>query len=266
MSNRNPKMVGIPVPFTADPVARPIVTYGDGPASIRFLTQDEEWARVTFEKLDSIRVSRGEYDPYPKERKAGEPLHWVSEVSPSPWLQERYEYEKTHYGQAYEWTGDVDEMLSDYSHYLFTFHDQFVEVLAAGIWFETFEDGIVTEERSVTHPLRDSPRPTQPDLLNIHGLAYEIWPNTQPSDRILEDAKLCSQKLLQFAPVLDGNARPGCTVSVRVRHGTVKSYLRKNFSSDLATFEGVAGLQDARPYVEEWLAQIAQRRREMGKS
>jgi len=63
MSNRNPKMIGIPVPVTADLVARPIVTYGDGPASIRFLTQDEEWARVTFEKLDSIRVSRGEYDP-----------------------------------------------------------------------------------------------------------------------------------------------------------------------------------------------------------
>src|SRR5689334_3161035 len=116
MATLNPKMIPIDVPVIADLVERPIVTYGEGPASIKLLTEDERWARVTFEKLDSIRICRGEYHPYPIERRPGDPIRWVSEVIPSPWLQERYEYEKTYYGQAYEWTGDVDEMLRDFSH------------------------------------------------------------------------------------------------------------------------------------------------------
>ena len=262
---QNARMIGIAVPVIADSVEKPTVTYGQGPTSIKFLTQDDEWSRVTFENLDSIRVSRGEFAPYSRDLKPGDPYHWVSEVIPSPWLLERYEYEKTHYGQAYEWTRDVDEMLRDYSHYVFTFHDQFVEVLAAGIWFEALDDGIAVEKPGATHPLRDVPRPAQPDLLNVHGIACEIWPNTRPIDQILEDAKLCSQKLLQFAPVLDGNVTAGCTLTVRVRHGAVKSYLRRSIGRDVATFDRVAGLPDARPHVEEWLAQIAKRRKEMGK-
>src|SRR5688572_11460476 len=104
---RSPKLFGIPVPVIADSVAGPTVTYGEvlpsgeELTSIRFLTRDGGWGRVTFEHLDSIRVSRGEFDPYP-----GDESYWVSEVVPSPWLLERYEYEKRHYGEAYEWTGD----------------------------------------------------------------------------------------------------------------------------------------------------------------
>lgn len=55
--------------------------------------------------------------------------------------------------QAYEWTGDVDEMLRDFSHYVFRFHDQFVEALSSGIWFETFEHSIDDAELSATRSL-----------------------------------------------------------------------------------------------------------------
>ena len=265
MESHSAKMIGIPVPVDTDLVSAPVVTYGGGPASIKFLTEDERWARVTFEKLDSIRVSRGEYDPYPRDRKPGHPFYWVSEVVPSAWLHERYEYEKSHYGQSYEWTGDVDEMLRDFSHYVFTFHDQFVEVLATGIWFETVDDEIDTEEASATHPLRNLPRPAEPQLLKAHGLACEIWPNTLPIDQLLEDAKLCSQKLLQFAPVLDGSARVSLTLSVRVRRGKAKSRLSPSIGRDLATFDGVAGLEDARPYVEKRLKEVKENRKRLGK-
>ncbi len=101
-------MRGIRVPVMADPVAGPTVTYGEElPSgreltSIKFLTDEDGWARVTFEHLDSIRVSRGEYEPYPSDWKPGDELHWVYEVAPSSWLLERYEYEKKHYGRAYE--------------------------------------------------------------------------------------------------------------------------------------------------------------------
>ena len=84
MSIRAPKMLGFPVPVIADPVAGPTVTYGEELTSIKFLTRDGGWAGVTFEHLDSIRVSRGEFDPYPSDWKPGDQLHWVSEVVPSP--------------------------------------------------------------------------------------------------------------------------------------------------------------------------------------
>lgn len=258
--------MAIDVPVVADPVEAPTVTYSEGATSIKFLTQDDRWARVTFEKLDSIRICRGEYDPYPSERKGGHPIRWVSEVIPSPWLRERYEYEKRYYGQAYEWTGDVDGMLRDFSHYVFTFHDQFVEVIAAGIWFETFEESLDIEEPGATHPLRDLPRPAHPDVLNAHGIVCEVWPNTRPLDQILEDAKLCSQKLLQFALVLESAPRANCTLSVRVRHGKVKSSLSRRFGRDLATFDGVAGFENVRPYLEEWLAEVKENRKRLGKA
>src|SRR5262245_2418765 len=105
MWSRQPKMRGIAVPVRADSVVSPTVTYGDGPASIQLMTHDERWARVSFEKLDSLRVSRGEYDPYPSDWQEGDPWRWVSIVAPSPWLRERYDYENRHYGEAYEFGG-----------------------------------------------------------------------------------------------------------------------------------------------------------------
>ena len=269
MEDGTPKMVGIPVSISADSVEGPTVTYrellksGGTLTSIKFLTDDEEWARVTFEHLDSIRVSRGEYDPYPRERQPGDPYHWVSEVVPSPWLLERYDYEKRHYGNVYEFNGDVDEMLRDFSHYVFSFHDQFVEALSAGIWLERLDE---SNEVSATHPLRTLPRPTTPDLIEAHGLVCEIWPNTRPMDQLVEDAKLCSQKLLQFVLVVDNIESISWTVAVRNRHGKVRSSLRPSIGPVRATFEGVAGLEQVRPHVESWLQEVRERRKRMGKA
>lgn len=267
-----PKMLGIAVPVIADPVVGPTVTYGEvlksGQVltSIKFLTNDDDRGRVTFEHLDSIRVSRGEYDPYPRDWKPGDQPNWVSEVVPSPWLLERYEYEKMHYGQAYEFGGDVDEMLRDFSHYVFSFHDEFVEALSSGIWLERFDESSDSETVSTTHPLRDLPRPTTPDLIEAHGLICEIWPNTRPMDQILEGAKLCSQKLLQFALVVDGASSISWTLAVRVRHGKVRSSLRPSLGPVRATFDGVASLENVRPHVESWLREVRERRKRMGKA
>ena len=265
-------MVGIPVPLIADPVAGPTVIYGEELesggtlTSIEFLTEDDGWARVTFERLDSIRVSRGEYDPYPRDWKRGDAIHWVSEVIPSPWLLERYEYEKQHYGQAYEFGGDVNEMLRDFSHYVFTFHDQFIEALSAGIWIERFDESSDSEKVSATHPLRDLRRPATPDLIEAYGMVCEVWPNTRPMDQILEDAKLCSQKLFQFALVLDMVQDVNWTLAVRVHHGKVRSSLRPSFGPVHATFDGVATLAHVRPHVESWLQEVMERRKRMGKA
>ena len=130
---------GLEVPLSADAVDAPIVQYGGGITAIHFTTDDGRWGRVTFEELDSIKVSRGEYETYPPAPGEENSFHWVTTISNSMWLQERYEYEKRYYGSAYNFSGNVDEMLTDFSHYVFNFHDQFVEVLSAGIWFESDE-------------------------------------------------------------------------------------------------------------------------------
>src|SRR5262245_19413554 len=76
---------------------------------------------------------------------------------------------------------------------------KFVEALSSGIWLERLDKSSDNETVSATHPLRALSRPATPDFIEDYGMVCEIWPNTRPMDQILEDAKLCSQKLLQFA-------------------------------------------------------------------
>lgn len=265
MQWRQPRMRGIAVPVQADSVAGPVVTYGDGPASINLLTRDELWARVTFEQLDSLRVSRGEYAPYPSDWKEGDPLHWVSIVAPSPWLRERYDYEKRHYANAYGFNGDVDEMLSDFVHYVFSFHDQFVEVLCAGIWFELANAPIGHREPDESHPLLDLPPSFTVESFEASGITCQVRRNPRPLEEILQDAELCSQKLFQFAPELDGSANVSWTVDVRVRDRKVRSRLKSFFGKVEQTFDGVVGLENVRPRIEQWLREVSERRRQMGK-
>jgi hypothetical protein len=233
------------------------VTYDRGLTSINFVTADERWGRVTFEKLDSLRVSRGEYKPYPSDLKEGQPFYWVSVVEHSQWLRERYEYEKFHYGTAYEFTGDVD--------YVFSFHDEFVEVLCAGIWFETAEERIGNRERDSSHPLLDLPPSSDPDSFDAYGIRCHIRRNTRPLDDIIKDAALCSQKLLQFAAELDGSASVSWTLSLRVRQGRARSYLKSYFGKVEETYDRIATLEDVRPRVETWLKEVKERRDQMGK-
>jgi hypothetical protein len=49
------------------------------------------------------------------------------------------DYENKHYGKSHEFGGNVNEMLTDLKHYLFSFHDQFMEIIARGFWFEESE-------------------------------------------------------------------------------------------------------------------------------
>lgn len=253
----------IQVPLKADSVERAIVSYGIGPAAINFLVDDGRWGRVTFENLDSLRVCRGEYDPYDS---AGDenPSSWVAVVVDSPWLRERFEYENRHYAGAYEWGGDVNEMLRDFSHYVFTFHDEYVEALSPGIWFEVANRMIGNREPDPTHPMRDLPE--SQERFEAHGISCQIRRNPRPMAEILEDAALGSQKLMQFAAELDGDASPSWTVTVRVRGGRTQASLRDYFGNVTAQYDGIPTLDDVQPGIEAWLREVHQRRKEMGKA
>ena len=129
---------GIEVPLKAESTAIPEIRYGAGldGRSLTYLifclsNDSSRLGRVTFESFDSIRCSRGEFLPYSDDRivraKAGDRVPWVFEVDNSEWLQQRHEYENNYYKTP---------LLEEYVHYLFSFHDEFVELIAKGIWFE----------------------------------------------------------------------------------------------------------------------------------
>ena len=262
--NVGPLARGLEVPVEADSVAGPIVIYGKGPTSINFFTDDARWGRVTFEKLDSIRVSRGEDEPY--SRSEGEPHSWVSTVDNSPWLLERYEYEKRYYGNAYEFGGDVDEMLRDFSHYVFDFHDQFVEVISAGIWFETDDEYIGSKEPDSDHPLRDLPESSISHRFEAYGIKCQVRRNPRLLDEIVRNATYCSQNLMPFAAELDGLSSVHWTVSLRVSNGQIRGYLKSYFGKVERQYDGVPTLIEVQLRIEEWLQEVSERRRKMGKA
>jgi hypothetical protein len=256
---------GLRVPLKADSIEAPAVTYGRGPAAINFLADDGRWGRITFENLDAIRVCRGEFDPYDSGGDA-DGSSWVSVVDDSPWLRERFEYERRHYAHAYEFGGDVNEMNRDFSHYVFRFHDQFVEALSPGIWFEVSDAFIGDRDLDPTHPALDLPASEAAERFAAHGITCQVRRNPRPLPEILDAAVYGSQKLLQIAAELDGSATPDWTLSVRVRDGRPETSLRSYFGKVEARFEGVSDLDAVRPRIEAWLSEVRERRKEMGKT
>ena len=254
------------VPVDADSVESPIVTYGAPLTCINFPTRDERWARVTFERLDSIKVSRGEYLPYSKMAGEEKTFSWVTTVLNSTWLRERYEYERCHYGNCYNFGGSVEEMLSDFSHYLFSFHDQFVEVLCAGIWFESADTIIGTTEPAADHPLRGLVNLPASETFEMYEIVCHVRRNFLPVMHLDEQAKLCSQTLLEVAVELDGRISTAWSLSWRVRNGKGKCLLRKPLGKIDAEFDFIPSFLELRPRIETWLLEVHERRRAMGKA
>lgn len=255
---------GLAVPLKADSVESPIVHYGEPLTAIHFLTADERWGRVTFEKLDSIRVCRGEYAPFPSVRDEETQFHWVSVVSNSEWLQERYEYEKRHYASSYNFGGDVDEMLREFSHYVFQFHDAFVEALAAGIWFESAAEMMLRTPLEPNHPLLGLKSAPASERFEAHGITCQVRRSPFTEDELEERARLCSQPVMEIGAELDGKVGTAWTLTRRVRDGRAKSFFRGHFGNPVQTFIEIPPLSALRPRVDKWLAEVRQRRGDMG--
>lgn len=146
------------------------------------------WMRITFDTLDSISNCMGEKMPY-----ESEDYHWLGEIKNSSWLGERHEYEYKHYKYS----------LKDFTHYIFHFHDNFIEAIAKGIWIEPACKAIFSPH----HPFQGTSRDgwiTKRELFkeNIKGV---ILQNPAPLKTIVESAKLCNQILLELVIFKDIN-------------------------------------------------------------
>ncbi|MGI4871938.1 MAG: hypothetical protein ACRYFX_12270 [Janthinobacterium lividum] len=256
------------LPIKADSVLSPqihygLAHYGEPITGIYFVTADDQYGRITFESLDALKFCRGEVLPYPYDWSKHERGIWVFKIENSRWLKERFDYENKHYGSAYEFGGNVQEMLTDFSHYLFSFHDEFVEVIARGLWFEQAAENLFGKPLQLGHPSLPLPD-TDAQRLEAHGLTCQVRRNPLPTEQLIASARYCSQTLLEFALELDGEASVTNTLTLAHSNGQLTSSFRGFFGRQEAGFEGVATLADVQPYLEKYMAEVAERRQEMG--
>lgn len=256
----------LPFPLSANSVDWPLVQYGGAATALNFTLDDSEdensgWGRIIFEKFDALRVCRGEHLPYAINSDIEKEWSWIFTVDDSPWLAERYAYEKKHYGTSYEFGGDVEEMLRDFSHYVFRFHDQFVEVICGGLWFETSAKCLHDAEPGPGHASRHlSPAAAIGQFIS-HGITCQIWKNPRPLEELLAHAKFGSQKLFQFAPELDGEIYPSLTVTLRNRPHRPLATLETLGCNIERSYPRIPTLNELIPHVEQWLGEVQERRR-----
>jgi len=255
---------GITIPVVADFVLSPDVFYGDQLTGIYFQTEDEEYGRITFENLDALKICRGENLPYVDNWDEGQKYPWIYKIENSKWLKERFDYENENYGSSYEFGRDVNEMLTDFSHYVFKFHDQFVEVIARGFWFEQDKTSLFKRELQFGHPFLNLPNNSMEKFVS-HNLTCQVIINSTPQDKLIADAKFCSQKLIEFALKLDGKASVNNSLILSYRNGKLISCLRGYFGKQIVEFDGVAKLADVKPYIEKYIGEVYDRRKAMGK-
>jgi len=255
---------GINIPVIADSVLDPELYYGHKITGIYFQTEDDLFGRITFYNLDALKVCRGEVIPYECDWGVHAPGTWIFKVNNSKWLKERFEYEHENYGSAYEWGGDVSEMLTDFSHYLFSFHDQFIEVVAKGFWFEKDSKSLFGKELQDGHPFLPLPEAPEKKIL-AYNLTCQVRVNTNHTSDIIANSAYCPQKLFEFALELDGRTSVNNTVIITSHQGKVVSRLRGYLGDLIAEFNGVATLEEVKPHVEKYMSEIYERRKAMGK-
>jgi hypothetical protein len=261
---------GIRIPFPPDRVLSPELIYrGTPPSCIYYVTAEDEPIRVTFEGLDAIKGCRGEFLPYPSDDSVETGFASLYIVENSRWLRERHAYEARYYRNCYEWGGDVDEMLTDYDHYLLSFHDEFIEWIGAGIWFEKhpepFSDDLASDgPLPHDHPLSRLPLSTIIKRFVVDGITCQVRANPKPMEVILQGAYYCSQPVFEFVMELDGHLSLDYRVEVRERRGSVKSRLRNCMGTIKSTHDGVVTSEQARALVEPYIREVSERRRERG--
>jgi hypothetical protein len=246
---------GLLIPIKCDLVLSPNVFYGDPMTAIYFTTSDDKYGRITFEDLDSIRVSRGEYLPYEDDWVEDKPYCWISIVQNSNWLMERYNYESKYYGDSYEFCGDVDDMLFYFKHYIFSFHDQFVEAIARGFWFEDSSKNLFRKPLSEGHPSLPISE-TSMIRFETHGITCIARTTTKKEHALKEDSIYHSQKLIEFAFELDGKTSVDYTLILTCHDGKFISILRGFFGNSLITFNKFATFEDAKPYIESYMMKM----------
>jgi hypothetical protein len=156
-------------------------------------------------------------------------------------------------------------MLDEFCHYVFSFHDQFVEAIAAGIWFESAEMMLGERVLDSPHPLSGLASVEPVERFQGSGIVCFVRRNPLPPDEIERAASFCSQTVLEVGAELDGRSSTSWSLTRRVRNGIGKSFLRDYFGNPVEAYDRNPSLSEIRPRIDQWLAEVRERRRQMGK-
>lgn len=255
---------GIVIPVLSDYVLAPDIYYGDDITGIYFRTSDNQFGRITFDNLDAIKICRGENLPFEDDWEVGQEVTWVYKVDNSKWLRERFNYENENYGSSYEFGGDVNEMLTDFSHYVFKFHDQFVEAIARGFWFEKDTDSLFKRALASGHPFLPLPE-TDIKLFEVAGIKCKAIFSPRDTDKLIHDTKYCAQKLIEFALEFEGKYSLSQTLIIMQRNDRLVSELRQFIGRPDFQKEGVATFEEVKPVVDKFIKEVAERREQRRK-
>ncbi|MFM7895451.1 MAG: hypothetical protein ACKO8L_05850, partial [Flavobacterium sp.] len=168
------------------------------------------------------------------------------------------------YGNSYEFGGNVNEMLTDFSHYLFSFHDQFVEVIARGFWFEKSEKSLFKQPLQLGHPFLNLPE-TEIKIFEVAGINYKVIFNPTSIDQLIYDSQFCQQRLIEIAIELDGKYSINHTLVIMQRQGKLISVLRQFFGRPTFEKDGIATFDDIKPLIDKEIFEIVERRKQMRK-
>jgi hypothetical protein len=97
------------------------------------------------------------------------------------------------------------------------------------------------------------------------GIVCFVRRNPLPLDEIERAARLCSQVILEVGAELDGRSSTSWSLTRRVKDGVGKSYLRGYFGNAVETYDGIPSLAEIRPRIDQWLAEVRERGKQMGK-
>jgi len=246
------QIVPIIIPVIADYVLSPTVIYGDDFTSINFETQDEKFGRITFENMDAIKICRGEMPAYHDPTEIDDYIigTWVYFVENSKWLQERYQYEKKYYEKSYEWGNSVEEMLTDFKHYYFRFHDEFVEVIAKGFWFEKANEPFIGKPLTADHPKQLFQTEFKEEINSVDK-KYKFKFNNQARQILEKNAQFYSQNLIEVWQELPNDHFLFGSLRIKSNNGKVVSYFQPTFGKAEDIKKGIATMEDLIKYLNE---------------
>lgn len=98
-----------------------------------------------------------------------------------------------------------------------------------------------------------------------HNLTCQIRTNSKPQNKLVSDAKFCSQKILEFALELDGKVRVDNSLFLSYRNKKLISTLRNFSGKQLVEFDGLANVTDVQPYIENYIREVCERRKAITK-
>jgi hypothetical protein len=153
-------------------------------------------------------------------------------------------------------------MLTDFSHYIFKFHDQFVEVIARGFWFEKDANNLFKRELKEGHPFLPLPQ-TNARTFEVDGIKYKAIFNPISIDALILNTQYCQQKLIEFAVEFEGKFSVSQTLIIMQRQGKLISVLSQFIGRAEFEKDGVATFEDIKPLIDKHVREIAERRRQM---